>query len=158
MRQKCDRKQQCIKFIFFLILKTVINFSGYIGVHNDEHHLFYWFFESRNDPTTDPLIIWLTGGPGCSSMLALMVCFFFHCFFIFFFLWFNSLLFVKVENGPYHVLSDGKTLVLNEYSWNSNANVIWVMHIFCVCFFFCVFFCFSETICAGRKKKHIHTK
>ena len=81
---------------------TVINFSGYIGVHNNERHLFYWFFESRKDPDNDPFIIWLTGGPGCSSMLALMV-----------------------ENGPYHVL-DNETLEINNFSWNTQANVMWI--------------------------------
>ena len=79
-----------------------INFSGYHAVHNNQRHLFYWFFESRNDPSTDPLLIWLTGGPGCSSMLALMV-----------------------ENGPYHVQSD-MSLTENPYSWNNNASVIWI--------------------------------
>lgn len=33
--------------------------------------LFYWFFPSRTDPEQDPLVFWLTGGPGCASAVAL---------------------------------------------------------------------------------------
>lgn len=74
--------------------------------------LFYWLFESRNDPVTDPLILWLSGGPGCSSMLALFV-----------------------ENGPYRIVEHGggaavedssRLLRLNPHSWNSNATVIYL--------------------------------
>ena len=45
---------------------------GYITVNGTDDngaHLFYWAFESRNDPSSDPVILWLTGGPGCSGII-----------------------------------------------------------------------------------------
>ena len=44
-------------------------FSGYLNV-SDAKALHYLFFESKNAPETDPVLIWFNGGPGCSSMLA----------------------------------------------------------------------------------------
>ncbi|KAG6975100.1 hypothetical protein JG688_00002728 [Phytophthora aleatoria] len=77
--------------------------TGYIKLPNkDDDNYFYWFVESRSDPQRDPLVLWLTGGPGCSSMMALLA-----------------------ENGPCHVQSDLSTKT-NPYSWNGHANVIWL--------------------------------
>ena len=42
--------------------------GGYITV--DESHkrnLYYYFVTSENKPAEDPLVLWLNGGPGCSS-------------------------------------------------------------------------------------------
>jgi len=78
--------------------------SGYYSVNsNRSENYFFWFFESRTDPSTDPLIIWLTGGPGCSSQLALMT-----------------------ENGPCTPTADGLDTVLNPYGWNNNSNIMWI--------------------------------
>ncbi|OQR87877.1 serine protease family S10 [Achlya hypogyna] len=78
--------------------------SGYIKLpHKKDGNYFYWFFESRSSPENDPLVLWLTGGPGGSSMMALLT-----------------------ENGPCSVSADGTHTVPNPYSWTNNANVIWV--------------------------------
>ncbi|EJK62148.1 hypothetical protein THAOC_17255 [Thalassiosira oceanica] len=55
-----------------------------------------------DDPNT-PLIVWLTGGPGCSSSLALLT-----------------------ENGPCTVNEDGASTSVNPYSWTESAHVLWL--------------------------------
>eukprot|EP00033_Pygsuia_biforma_P000197 GCRY01000247.1.p1 GENE.GCRY01000247.1~~GCRY01000247.1.p1 ORF type:complete len:449 (-),score=84.59 GCRY01000247.1:99-1409(-) len=77
--------------------------TGYIETNkNNGAKLFYWFVESRNNPATDPLVLWMTGGPGCSGDLALLM-----------------------ENGPYHV-DEHLNLYQNPFSWNTNASVIFI--------------------------------
>lgn len=45
-------------------------FSGYITVDPDHGRaLFYWFVESAGDPAKDPILVWMQGGPGCSSLI-----------------------------------------------------------------------------------------
>lgn len=81
---------------------TVQQYSGYFKLGDSKKKYFFWFFESRNDPANDPTVMWLTGGPGCSSMMALMA-----------------------ENGPCNLQQDGSP-VRNEFSWNSKANAFWI--------------------------------
>ncbi|KAL5060686.1 hypothetical protein RYX36_032290 [Vicia faba] len=47
--------------------------TGYVGVgENDDVQVFYYFIESENNPKKDPLMLWLTGGPGCSALSGLV--------------------------------------------------------------------------------------
>lgn len=81
---------------------TVNQTAGYIKASALSDY-FFWLFESQSDPENDPLIMWLSGGPGCSSQLALFA-----------------------ENGPCTVNADGTDTVTNPYSWHKKANVMWV--------------------------------
>ena len=43
--------------------------SGYLDVSGTQKHLHYWFVESYSkNPADDPVVLWLNGGPGCSSL------------------------------------------------------------------------------------------
>lgn len=50
------------------VFDTYPVYSGYLEV-NSAKALHYMFIESQNAPSTDPVVIWFNGGPGCSSML-----------------------------------------------------------------------------------------
>ena len=99
---------------------TVKQYSGYLDI-SDTRHLFFWwasclfntsctansvyplrFFEARRNPESAPLMMWLNGGPGCSSTTGLLF-----------------------ENGPCTITSPNTT-VQNPHSWTNVANMIFL--------------------------------
>ncbi|KAL5844674.1 hypothetical protein ACOSQ4_010632 [Xanthoceras sorbifolium] len=83
--------------------------TGYVGVgESEDSQLFYYFVKSERNPEEDPLMLWLTGGPGCSAFSGLVY-----------------------EIGPINfniVEYNGSlpTLVLNPNSWTKEASILFV--------------------------------
>eukprot|EP01060_Flectonema_neradi_P004219 TRINITY_DN12754_c0_g1_i1.p1 TRINITY_DN12754_c0_g1~~TRINITY_DN12754_c0_g1_i1.p1 ORF type:complete len:427 (+),score=43.95 TRINITY_DN12754_c0_g1_i1:517-1797(+) len=79
--------------------------SGFLPLEGrpGDKEYYYWLYKSRGDPSTDPLILWLTGGPCAASEVAIFE-----------------------ENGPCKITESGQTTVPNPFSWISNATVLWV--------------------------------
>jgi hypothetical protein len=48
-------------------------YTGYLSTENDTKHFYFAYFESRTSPEDDPLLMWINGGPGCSSMMGLLM-------------------------------------------------------------------------------------
>ena len=46
-------------------------YAGRIAATGDAK-LFYFLATSKRSPETDPLVLWLQGGPGCSSLLGML--------------------------------------------------------------------------------------
>ncbi|KAJ8753049.1 hypothetical protein K2173_011817 [Erythroxylum novogranatense] len=82
------------------------HYSGYVSF--DQKNLFYYFVVSERSPTTDPVVLWLNGGPGCSS--------------------FDGFVY---EHGPFN-FQEGQPkgslprLQLNPYGWSKVSNIIYL--------------------------------
>ncbi|MGW1196697.1 S10 family serine carboxypeptidase-like protein [Streptomyces sp. NPDC002536] len=100
--------------------QKVRSYAGHVHIDSTEHpgkknHLFYWFFESQTcSPhvsvhdqqeliSRTPLLIWLNGGPGASSLLGLFL-----------------------ENGPLSIGDDAAgTVSVTDTTWNQEAHVVY---------------------------------
>ncbi|XP_064477215.1 lysosomal protective protein-like isoform X1 [Ornithodoros turicata] len=78
------------------------HYSGYLKA-GSTRKLHYWFVESQGNPQVDPVVLWLNGGPGCSSLMGLLT-----------------------ELGPFRIDKKQSQLHLNPFSWNKVANVLFL--------------------------------
>ncbi|XBI63596.1 hypothetical protein VPH35_043974 [Triticum aestivum] len=81
----------------------VRQFSGYVTVNQTHGRaLFYWFFEATHDVSNKPLVLYLNGGPGCSS------------------LGYGAL----EELGPLLIQKGTPELRLNPHAWNKRKSAL----------------------------------
>ncbi|XP_064477212.1 lysosomal protective protein-like [Ornithodoros turicata] len=78
------------------------HYSGYLKA-GSTRKLHYWFVESQGNPEADPVVLWLNGGPGCSSLEGMLS-----------------------ELGPFQIDKTRPQLHLNPFSWNKVANVLFL--------------------------------
>ncbi|CAD8089514.1 unnamed protein product [Paramecium primaurelia] len=79
-------------------------YSGYLTADKEGTTQFYYlFYPAINDSLEKPIILWLNGGPGCSSIQGA----------------FN-------ENGPFVFKAGTSEFELNKYSWTNFANMIYL--------------------------------
>jgi carboxypeptidase C (cathepsin A) len=78
-------------------------YSGYLNISASKY-LHYWFVESEKNPASDPVVLWLNGGPGCSSLDGFIY-----------------------EHGPFGVdPNDYTKLYSRDYRWNLVANTLYL--------------------------------
>ncbi|KAK7574410.1 hypothetical protein V9T40_011601 [Parthenolecanium corni] len=85
------------------LLKGIVSNSGYFTVNETYNsNLFFWFFRKTSDDWKEaPLLLWLQGGPGCSSLIGLFE-----------------------ENGPFRLVKN--VLKRRKFSWTNDYNVIYI--------------------------------
>ena len=78
------------------------SYSGYLTVNeNYGSNMFFWFFPAQEDPENAPVVMWLQGGPGASSLFGLFV-----------------------ELGPIMATKDGK-IVDMPVTWNKKYSLLY---------------------------------
>ncbi|PVH96733.1 alpha/beta-hydrolase [Periconia macrospinosa] len=70
---------------------------------NETRKLFFWFFPATAATNPDEIVIWLNGGPGCSSLSGLLT-----------------------ENGPFTWEAGTLAPVKNPYTWTNLTNMVWL--------------------------------
>lgn len=88
------------------LIKSEVMHAGSIAItHNKSNSpasLFFWLIRARKTHERIKLVLWLNGGPGCSSMDG-----------------------VFVENGVFRMNKDGN-ITKNPHSWNENAHMLFL--------------------------------
>ncbi|KAH7161837.1 carboxypeptidase Y [Dactylonectria macrodidyma] len=78
------------------------HWTGSVNITKDKS-MFFWYFESRNAPETDPVVLWMSGGPGATGEFGIFQ-----------------------DSGPCHVNEDGNSTTRQPFAWTDAANVLFI--------------------------------
>lgn len=81
------------------------SYAGLLPISDNANasELYFWFVPSDNELAGDEILIWLNGGPGCSSLEGFLQ-----------------------ENGPFQWQWGTYRPVKNNWAWSNLTNVVWV--------------------------------
>ncbi|XP_065202817.1 venom serine carboxypeptidase-like [Planococcus citri] len=81
----------------------VKSYSGFLTVNKTYNsNIFFWFFPAEMSPENAPVLVWLQGGPGASSMFGLFS-----------------------EHGPF-IITDKLNVTLRQFSWTKSISVLYI--------------------------------
>ncbi|OLY82374.1 Pheromone-processing carboxypeptidase KEX1 [Smittium mucronatum] len=84
-------------------IDSIQSFAGQIELGDEDSNMFFWLVKNiTNTKNQDSLLIWLNGGPGCSSMYGLFL-----------------------ENGPFEFTTGGY-IRTREYSWTRQVDMLFI--------------------------------
>lgn len=110
-----DKRGSCPSGIVFWVDGTKIpdvdfdigeSYAGLLPISSqleESRQFYFWFFPSENPAAKDKILIWLNGGPGCSSLEGLLQ-----------------------ENGPFIWQYSTLKPVPNLWTWVDLTNVVWI--------------------------------
>lgn len=99
---KVDGSAGAIPFVDFDIGEA---YAGLLPIsdEDDASELYFWLSPSHNPQADDEILIWLNGGPGCSSLEGFLQ-----------------------ENGPFMWQYGTYKPVENQWTWANLTNVVWI--------------------------------
>lgn len=98
-----DGKAKARVFAPELVAKGIDSYAGYFTVNKTcNSNMFFWFFPAQKKSESAPVVLWLQGGPGASSLYGLFM-----------------------ENGPVSVNAQNY-LDSRQYTWTKDYNVLYI--------------------------------
>ncbi|PWA02797.1 hypothetical protein BB558_001051 [Smittium angustum] len=84
-------------------LDDIVGYAGQLMIEGTDDGLFFWLVTNKtNTLNSDTLVLWLNGGPGCTSMDGMFL-----------------------ENGPY-IFNENKKIVMRDHAWSTLVDVLYI--------------------------------